>query len=326
MPAPSTQLTSLRPDISGSVEEFDLAANRNGFVGPLILPSFPVSLVSSTFGVIPVAQLLKHPEVDRNLRGGFNRGEWKFAEDSYLTKEFGWEERVDNQEAKIYANYFDAEMVSAQICLDVVLRAAEQRIINKVTDSAVFTGSKTSAAATEWNDPASTPVDDVKAAREAIWALCGLWADTLTISEHTFQDLQANEQIKELITANGAGAAAKASDITRQMLAQCFNLSEVIVSGGTLNSANQGQTAAFGSMWPRTKALLFRKSRSGNIKEPGLGRTFNWKELGPDMPVYESYDEPQSDSRILRYRHRVDEKLIMSECGHVITGVYVAPE
>lgn len=324
MPAPSTLLTSLRPDISGSLEEFDLAANRNGFVGHLILPTFSVALVSSTFGVIPVEQLLKHPETNRNVRGGFNRGEWKFGEDSYTTKENGWEERVDKEEAKIYANFFDAELVSGQVCLDVVLRAAEQRKINKVLDSAVFTGAKTSAAGTKWNNSAATPVADVRAARDALWARCGLWADTLAISEHTFQDLQANDEIKDEIQASGAGSPTKAADVTKEMIARCFNLAELIVAGGTLNSANQGQAAAFGSMWPREKALLFRKARTNNIREPALGRTFTWKEMGDDMPMFESYDESQTDSRIIRYRHRVDEKLVMSDLGHVITNVYAA--
>jgi len=321
MPAPTERLASLRPDIAESMEEFDLAADRGGFVGTKILPILSTVKASGKFGRIPVEQLLKHPETERTPGGAFGRGRWKFTPDSFDTEEHGWEEPVDNVEAKLYSDYFDAESISAELCLDVVLRAQEQRVIDAVLDTAVMTGDLTSALGTRWSDPASTPIADIKAKRKLVWQKCGLWPDTLCISELTFQDLQMNEEIIDRITSNGAGQAAKPSDITKEMLAMLFNLREVVVAGGTLNSANQGQTAAFGSMWPEAKALLFRKHASRSLKIPGFGRIMAWQEFGTDQPMYESYDEVQIDGRVIRYRHHVGEKLLLPECGHVITNV-----
>ena len=321
MGAPSQTLASLRPDIAESMEEFDLAADREGFVGLEILPIKSVAKASGNFGRIPVNKLLKHPETARAPGTGFGRGRFRFEPDTYTTEEHGWEEAVDNQEAEIYSDYFDSELVAAGICLDVVLRAQEQRIYDAVLNTTVFTGDLTSALGTPWSTTSSDPITDMKNKRQAVWAKCGLWPDTLVINEFTFQNLQMNEAIIDRITSNGAGQAAKPSDITAAMLAMLFNLKQVLVSRATKNAANQEQTADFDPMWPTAKALLFRKHAAPSFKLPGLGRTIAWQELGPDQPAYESYDEVQIDGRVIRYRHRVGEKLLLPECAHVITNV-----
>lgn len=323
MPRPSSALASLRPELE-SVAEFDLAADRMGFIGYDILPIKGVEKAQGTFGVIPLEQLLKHPETRRSPGSGFGRGKFQFHDVDFATKEHGWEEPVDLEEAELYEDFIDAEANAAEVCLDVILRAAETRIINTVLDSAVFTGALTSAltGGKEWTDPeASTPVDDIIALRKTIWGRTGLWPDTLAISMFTLLDLQRNVQIMELIKADGAGSPAKPSDVTAAMIAQCIGLREVLVQGSAQNTAQQGETAAIESMWPIEKALLFRKNRTGNFREAGLGRTLSWNKMGTDAPRYESYDEPQTDSRIIRRRHRVQEKIIYAKCGHVLTNL-----
>lgn len=325
MPAPTTTLASLRPELGDSVLEFDLAADRLGFIGNRILPIFPVARISGPFGIIPVEFLLKHPDTRRQVGGGFGRGKIRFEDSSYYTREYGWEEPVDNEEAEIYRDYFDAEVITAEVCLDVILRSGEQRILDKVLDTAVFTGDLTTALTNgkRWTEhSAATPIDDVNAAREAIWARTGQWADTMAISYHTFLELQQCTQIIEKITASGAGQAAKASDVNPALLAQVLNLKEVLVQGSARNAANQGQAASIAAMWPKSKALVFVKNRTASIRDPGLGRTFAYDKLGSaGVPMFESYDEPQTDARIIRRRHRVEEKILRAACGHTITNL-----
>ena len=322
MGAPSAALASLRPELTDSVERFDLAADRQGFIGYDILPVRGVDKASGTYGVVPLEQLLKHPNTRRSPGAGFGRGKFEFFDASFATKEYGWEEAVDNEEAELYSDFIDAEIASAEICLDVILRAAEQRVIDKVLDAAVFTGDLTSALGTRWSVHASaTPIDDLVTARKLIWSRTGLWPDTLAISMFTLLDLQQCDQIKDEIKASGAGTQAMEGDVTPSMLARLFGLKEVLVQGSAKNTAVQTSDAAIESMWPVTKALLFRKNRTGNFKEPGLGRTLAWNKMGGVEPMFESYEEPQTDSIIIRRRHRVSEHLIYSKCGHVLTNL-----
>ena len=50
---------------------------------------------------------------DRQSGGSYGRGDYEFEDVYYATKEQGWEEPVDDRDAKMYADYFDAELVAA---------------------------------------------------------------------------------------------------------------------------------------------------------------------------------------------------------------------
>ena len=56
MPFPSTTLETLRPDLAGALMEFNLAADREGFIGTRVMPVFEVAEQAGVFGKIPIEQ------------------------------------------------------------------------------------------------------------------------------------------------------------------------------------------------------------------------------------------------------------------------------
>src|SRR5262245_36337457 len=105
MPAPTTSLATLRPDLGGSLEEFNLEADRQGFIGNLVFPFFSVPSQSGTWGKIPVKELLKNAETKRTNGSGYHRDDFEFDDDSYTCVENGAEEPVDDRAAGMYRNY-----------------------------------------------------------------------------------------------------------------------------------------------------------------------------------------------------------------------------
>jgi hypothetical protein len=128
MPTPNEALATLRPDLGGSFQDFDHEMDRQGFIAARLLPVIEADVSSGTFGRIPLAQLLKNADVKRNSRSGYPRGDWEFQDETFATKEYGFEEPVDARDEKLYGNYFDAELVSAGLARDTVLREAEKRV------------------------------------------------------------------------------------------------------------------------------------------------------------------------------------------------------
>ena len=109
MPSPTSALSTQRPDLAASLEEFDLMMDAEGFIGHRALPVTPVASQAGSFGKIPIEQLLQNRETSRAAGSGYNRGNWEFEPATYATEEHGLEEPVDDREAAMYANYFDAE-------------------------------------------------------------------------------------------------------------------------------------------------------------------------------------------------------------------------
>ena len=320
MPSPSSALTTTRPDLADSFMEFDLMNAREGFIWNRVLSVIDVASSANQFGIIPVEQLLQGGNTKRGSGSGYSRGNWEFEPSSYATQENGWEEPVDDRDAKMYANYFDAESVSAARALGFVLRSAEQRVADLVFNATTF---NTTAITNEWDDTANAvPLTDVEAAVQRVWSATGVWPNALIINRKVFRNLRNCSQVVDRITASGAGSPAKASDVTVEMLQAAFDLENVIVAGNSKNTANEGQAASISQIWSDEYAMVTRVSDSADFRDPCIGRTFHWSEDGSMIGgTVETYREEQSRSDIVRVRHDTDEKILYPLIGELLSNV-----
>ena len=101
--------------------------------------------------------------------------------------EYGMEEPVDDREAQLYREYFDAEQIAGERARDAVLRAAEKRVADLIFNTTTWTGDTFDG--TKWTDPAlGTPITDVETAVQAVYTASGLIANTLILPWKTFRD------------------------------------------------------------------------------------------------------------------------------------------
>lgn len=319
MPIPSSTLQ--RPDLGVTVENFDLEADRQGFIGTKIMPVFETPLEVMNIGRIPLKELLNTRETTRAPRGAYNRSDWKFEDWGFTTHENGWEEAIDDREYKLYNRFFDAELVAVKIATDAILRNAEQRIATKCLDTAVFTGAKTSAGS-NWNSPSTaTPITDIDLARVAVWQNSGVWPNTLALSRQLYLRLIRCDQITSLLKFAGI---TDPSRINEQVIAQLLNLDQVLVAGGSKNTANKAASPVIASIWDKTKALVCRVTNNPNDpRDPCIGRTFNCVATGGVAKGrVEMYREDKINCNVFRVRHETDECIQQAEMGYVLTGLY----
>lgn len=326
MPSPSSSLATQRPDIAESFMEFDLEAELGGYIGTQVFPVVEVQKQAGNFGKIPLEQLLKERETRRAPGSGYSRSNWTFEPATYSCEEHGAEEPVDDREAEMYSDYFDAEVVAAMRARADVMRNAEQRIADAVFNSTTWTGaSLTTGITNEWDSnhtANAVPIDDVEAAVNTMYDNSGLWANALIINRKVFRNLRLLDQIKEAIESQGAGQASKQRDITPALLAQVFDLDYVIVAGGSKNTANEGQSASIAQLWSSEYAMVCRIATSADFREPCIGRTFHWGADGSTIGgTFESYREEQTRSNIIRNRHDVDEIVLYPQAGHLLSNV-----
>lgn len=318
MASPSSSLATLRPDISGSFTEFDLEQNINGFVWDQLMPVFDVASASGTFGIIPIEQLLQSRDTLRAPGSGYNRGKFTFTTGSYATREHGAEEPVDDNEAAMFREYFDAEVIAALRARHAVLANAEARVIN-----ALLANANTANATVKWDLPATAkPIDNVEVAVNAIYDRTGVWPDTIGMSRKTFRLLRNVDQIRDRIESTGAGSPTKATDITVQMLAAVFDIPKIVIAGSSRNTANAGQPAALGQIWDQTKVIVCKTAGGNDFREPCIGRTFHWSADGSSVSgTVESYRDETVRGDIVRVRHQVEEKILYPEMGQIIAAV-----
>lgn len=326
MPSPSSSLATLRPDLSQSLEQFDLAADRAGFIGPIVCPVINVAKASGNTGIIPVEQLLQSPDTARSPGSGYQRGKFTFKPDTFVTTEHGWEELVDDNESAMYSSYFSAEMISAARALDFVLRSYESRVAAAYFNTANFTNTGV-AGAVKWSTIATaTPLTDIEAAVLLVYAQCGLWPNCLILTRKAFRYLRRCAQITDLVKYNGL-MDVRAGKVTAQAIAEVCDLERVIIAGSTTNTAKEGQAAAFAQLWDPTMAMVAHIDFTGgeDFRRPTVGRTFHWAEDGSTIGgTMESYRDETRRSDVIRCRNQTQEKLLYSGAtgaATLITGV-----
>lgn len=323
MPAPSSSLATLRPDLATFLE-FDLESEKAGYIAAQVFPVIDVMSQAGNFGKIPIEQLLQARDTKRAPGSGYARGNFTFTPATYATEEHGAEEPVDDREAKMYRDYFDAEQISTMRAFASVLRNAEQRVADAVFNASTWTGASLTTAIThEWDDAVNcVPLTDVEAAVQKIYDNSGLWANALVINRKVFRNLRNSEQIIERINAAGAGSPSKASDVTVQMLAQVFDLDYIIVAGTSKNTAAEGKAASVSQIWSGEYAMVCKVATSSDMREPCIGRTFHWSEDGSSIGgTVESYRDETVRGNVIRVRHDVDELVLYPEAGHLLSNI-----
>jgi len=322
MPSPSNSLSTLRPDLSESFVEFDLQMDAMGFVSHRVFPVVEVAKQSGTFGKIPIEELLEQRVTKRAPGSGYARGSYQFETSTYACEEHGAEEPVDDREASMYSDYFDAEQIASLRAYSAVLRNAEQRVADAVFNATTF-ASYTTAVTNEWDDTANaTPLTDVESAVQSIYDSSGLWANALIINRKVFRNLRNCTQVIDRITASGAGNPAKAQDVTTSMLAAAFDLDNIIVAGSSKNNATEGQAASPTQIWSGEYAMVCKVASGSDFREPCLGRTFHWSEDGSQVGgTVETYRDESVRADIVRVRHDVDEVMLYAAGGHLLSNI-----
>jgi hypothetical protein len=313
----------MRPELGVSLEEFDAAMDRENFIGSRVFPFVEVDKPAGPFGRLKLEQLLRNPKVGRASDGKYNRIVWTFGTDSYACKEYGLSSRVDEHDQNMYRGYFDLEAVTAAMTLDMVLRAAEIRIAEAVFNATVWTGAAlTTEVTTEWSTIATaTPRADVKAAKKKVRDGSGLRANTLIINENVLENLRDCVEILDRVKYQNK-MDVRPSNIEVSAIAQALGIDQILVGGGIKNTANEGQTPVLGDIWSGEYAMVCRVAQTQSVKEPCIGRTLHWAEDGSTPGgLVETYRDEDSRADMVRVRHDLDEKRMLTAAGHLLSNI-----
>lgn len=322
MPSPSST-TFQRPDLGQSFEEFDILADREGYIGLRVLKPYPVALKTSNFSKFKVAQLLEDAKLERAPGSGYNRGSNQFDQDNYNCVEYGHEEPLDDSERAIYAYSFDAERVTSDRALMMVLRGAEKRCCDILTSTGNFANTGTAGI---WSTASSgKPITDAKVAKLAVRNACGRIPNVGVMDLEAFLTARETAEVLDRIKYSGIDDP---KNVTPRILAQAMGLEDLIVAGGMRNSAKHGQTATLTQIWTKTVFWVGVVARSMDLREPCVGRTMLWSGDGPVATdgnvapaIVEQYRDEPVRSDIYRVRHWAHEKLLFASAGYLITGV-----
>jgi hypothetical protein len=150
----------------------------------------------------------------------------------------------------------------------------------------------------------------------------GMWANALIINRKVFRNLRVCDEITDKIASLGAGRSIEPGQINAAVLASCFDLPRIIVAGSARDIANEGQAVSISSVWSDEYAMVARVAETSDITEPCLARTIHWGEDGSTIGgTIETYYEDQSRGDVVRVRHEVQERVMYTPLGYLLSNV-----
>jgi len=307
---------TLRPDLGAVAIEYALEASQRGFIGVEVMPVFETPEQSGEYPVIPVESLLKLQDTKRAARSAYGRSDYEFESADFACKEDGWEEPVDDGEAKMYATYFDAEELAVQRALDVVLRAQEKRIATAVMNTTNFSVNNVSV---KWTAPATAvPRANIKAARTALRNATGLEGNAVILSLDTFENAMLCAEFLDHVKYTNP-VLLENFETQKKLMALYLGIDRVLVGNASYDAGKKGQALSATAIWPTAYGMVAQiGTNAQDLREPCLGRSFLWTADTPDNVVVEQYREDQTRSDIYRVRQYMDEKFVCIAAGYLL--------
>jgi len=310
-----------RPELGVLAYEYSLQAAGLGFIAQAVLPPFYTPLKTAQYPVIPAEALLEVTDTARAPRTAYARGDWEFGSKDYSCTENGYEEPVDDSEAKLYRNYFDAETIATYRAMSIILRNQERRVAAAVFNTATFPGHGVAHAWSSYAD--ADPRGDVIKGIDAMRLATGLKPNALILDESVLRHVSMCDSVIERVKYSSPDAIR--GDLTPQQLQAYFGVEKIIPAGAVSNTAPKAKAKSIAPVWSPTMAMLGVVSSGGqDLREPSIGRTFVWEEDAPGTLVVETYREEQSRSDIVRARQHTDECVQFTGAGYLMTGVIPA--
>ncbi|MGC4076282.1 MAG: phage capsid protein [Rubrivivax sp.] len=161
--------------------------------------------------------------------------------------------------------------VSTMMLTHLIQLDRERRVAQLVFNAASYAAgmSENLAAADQWDNQAnSDPVAKLSASLDKPL----IRPNTLVLGRSGWSALRRHPKIVQAVNATSQGAGL----VSRQQVADLFELKEVLVGESFVNTAKKGQAASFSRVWGKSASLLYVDPNAAAIDQPTFGFTAQW--------------------------------------------------
>jgi hypothetical protein len=220
----------------------------------------------------------KRADSAESAGSGFGMTTAGYAVDNWaLHKDIGAQVRANADPA------IDMDVVATQFVTQKLLIRRDRLFMQNYMATGVWgtdlTGVNTSPSGSQsiyWSDYTNgNPFTDIENAKEKVLLNTGLMPNVLVLSYSVYRSLRTNPLIIDRIKYTMPGGAFT-SKVTPQLLAQAFDVDQVLVSRAVYNSAAEGLPGSYSFVMGK-HALLAYRTNAPSLMTPTAGYIFAWR-------------------------------------------------
>jgi hypothetical protein len=288
--------------------------DESKFVAGRAFPTLPVQYKSDDYPIYERGYFYRDEFGVRPYGGRPKEIGYKIEKGKYSCEEEALEGKIDD---RVRANA-EAESLDPDVAMQRLLRT--QAMIHRDSEWAAsffktgvwtvnWTGSETAPTKKEeeeekflqFDQAGSEPIEFFDQRRIDVESKTGYEPNKLIIGADVYRVLKNHPAVVERIKYTQRGI------VTLDILAELFDVDEVLVPKGVINSAAEGLTNEINFIFNRKAALLVYAAPAPSIQEPSAGYSFAWTGLLPGVPnafggVIETAREQLAHSSVMQCR------------------------
>ncbi len=252
------------------------------YIAEKVFPRVPVAKQSDRWFVYDKRDWFRNeatvrPPSTETAGSGYN-----LSTDSYFCEVYGFHKDIDDRVMANFDNPLSPRRDAAEWVTQILLIHRDVAFANTFFDSGIWGETPgdndwdgAAADFVQWDDFAnSDPIGDVRSRVRAVQLLSGFKPNKLTISGPVWDALRDHPDIIERIKYT-----RDAVNITPTLVANVFDLDEIVIAEGIYNVAEEGAVLDMEGIFGNHALLTYTPARP-SLLHPSAGYTFTWTGYG----------------------------------------------
>ena len=298
--------------VDPELTQIAMAYRNRAMIADMVLPIVPVGKKEFKYTVFHKDERFTVPDTLVGRKSRVNEVEFGASEETASTRDYGLEDPIPQDDIDHAGSRFNPVEQAVEAIQDLLALDREVRTANMVMNAANYGAGNKTTLSKAWTDPTADVIGDIHAAQDAV-----VYADVnvMTLSKQDWRILSTHPQIVKAVNRNSGDAGI----VTRQAVADLFELDEILVGQSRVNIARKGQPANLQRVWSGGVHL---QHRAQNINSRN-GLTFGFTAEYGDR-VSGQREDPDIGLRggqRVRSGMSVVELITAADLGYLIQGV-----
>lgn len=302
--------------------------DESKFVAGKVFPTIPVEFKSDNYPIYKKGYFYRDEFAVRPYGGRPKEIGYKIEKGVYSCEEEGLEVKIDDRvRANAEVGSLDPDIAAQRLLRTQALIHRDRLWAAEFFKTGVWTvnweGKEKAPTKNEeeneqkflqFDQAGSEPIEFFDQRRLDIAGKTGYEPNKIVLGADVFRVLKNHPAIVERIKYTQRGI------VTLEILAELFDVDEVLVPMGVINSAQEGQADEINYIVNRKAALMVYAASAPSTQEPSAGYSFAWTGLLPGLPnafggVIETAREQLAHSDVMQCRTAFTQKATAPDLG-----------
>jgi hypothetical protein len=305
-----TKPTYQQYHIDVPLTNISIAYNPQTFIHEQVFPVVPVERITDKYFIFNKGDWLRREAQPRGPGTRAVRGGYSLSTSQYTCIEYAFATPVTDEQVRNSNNPLNPLRDGTEF----VTRQLHAELESKVAADAFGTGwSSSSTPGVTWDNPSSTPIEDVEVGFETIVAAIGAMPNVGVIGYNVLSDFKNHPDIVDRI--RGAAGPQSPAIVSLNAIAALFGLDKLLVGTQIENTAAEGATDSLSFIWGKHMLLAYVVG-GASLGTPNAGYVMTYKNR-----VIERYREDQEKQDVIAGMWSFDVKLTATDAGYLLKSV-----